>query len=449
MFEDAHGLAVTAASAAAVQAFDHALVGYLGYCADTPQRLAAVFDTDAEFGLAHCLKGYFAMLSYNQTAVAVAEAAATAAGRLTARATPRERTHVAALRLWIDGEPDRAADVWEQILSDHPRDVLAFRLAHFVNFWLGRPDVMLASVLGIERHWSDVLPDYGTILGCRCFAHEECGHYTEAEAAGRAAIDRDPGDLWAAHGVAHVLEMQGRHGEGIAWIEGLRGNWENANNLRHHLWWHAAMFHLERGATDRVLALYDGEFRNPASPLTVALPDLYIDVQNAASMLFRLRLRGVDVGDRWVELADRAEARIGDCLSAFTLPHWMMALAATGRQAAALRMLQAMRHFAQGPGITASLVGRYALPICEAVLAHAQGQHARAVATMRPALGGMYRLGGSHAQQDVLEQLFLDAAMRAGQGNDARLLLERVAARRPMPLQRRAGYAAAAQALGF
>jgi tetratricopeptide (TPR) repeat protein len=449
MFRDAHGLEVTAGSAAAVDAFDHTLTGYLRYGADTPQRMAAVFEADPDFGLAHCLKGYFAMLGYKQSAVPIAEVAAAEAARLTARATPRERAHVAALRRWIEGEPDRAAEIWEQILGEHPHDILAFRLAHFVNFWLGRPDFMLASVIGVERHWSDALPGYNVILGCRCFAHEECGHYVEAEAAGRSAIDRDPGDLWAAHGVAHVLEMQGRRGEGIAWIDGLRGNWEDANNLRHHLWWHAAMFHMERGDTDRILALYDGEFRNLASRLTEALPDLYIDVQNAASMLFRLQRHGVNVGDRWVELADRAEARIGDCLSAFTLPHWMMALAATGRQAAARRMLQAMRDFAQGPGITASLVARYALPICEAVLAHGRGEFAQAVEVMRPALGGMYRLGGSHAQQDVLEQLYLDCAMQAGLLDDARLLLERVAGRHPLPPQRRIGYAAAARTVGL
>ena len=198
-----------------------------------------------------------------------------------------------------------------------------------------------------------------------------------------------------------------------------------------------------------MLALYDGEFRNLTSPLTEAQPDLYIDVQNAASMLFRLQRHGVDVGDRWVELADHAETRIGDCLSAFTLPHWMMALAATGRHAAAQRMLDSMRGFAQGPGITASLVAQYALPVCEAVLAHARGEFALAVETMRPALGGMYRLGGSHAQQDVLEQLFLDSAMRAGLLDDARLLLERVAGRHPLPPHRRIGYAAAAREVEF
>jgi tetratricopeptide (TPR) repeat protein len=444
MPKDSRGLEVTAASAAAVQAFDHAVAGYVGYRADTAQRMAAIFAADTEFGLAHCLKGYLAMLGYKQAFVPLAEAALHDARRFTQHATPREKAHVVALQHWIEGTPDRAAAVWEDIVRDHPHDILAFRLAHFTNFWLGRPDLMLASVLGVERYWSDALPGYGAILGCRCFAHEECGYYTEAEAAGRAAIDRDPGDLWAAHGVAHVLEMQGRRGEGIAWVEQLGGNWDEANNLRHHLWWHAAMFYLECGETARVIALYDEQFRNMTSKLTEAQPDLYIDVQNAASMLFRLQRHGVDVGDRWEELADKAEARIGDCQSAFTLPHWMMALAATGRYAAAERMLQAMRAFARGNSTIAGLVGRYALPVCEAILARAQGDAASAVAVMRPALGGMYRLGGSHAQQDVLEQLFLDAALQAGSHDDVRALLERVAGRHPLPPQRRIGYAAAA-----
>jgi hypothetical protein len=446
---DALGLEVTASCDKAAEALDHTVFGYIGYRADLPQRMAALLEADWEFGPAHCLKGYLTMLGFKQAAVPQARAALADAERFVQHATKREQAHVSALRHWIEGEPDRAVDVWEQILGDHPRDLVAFRLAHFISFWLGRPDLMLASALRVEPHWSEDVPGYGSLLGCLCFAHEECGHYTEAEAAGRAAIDRDRGDLWAAHGVAHVLEMQGRRREGIAWIDSLRSNWEDTNNLRHHLWWHAAMFHLENGENDRVLALYDREFRNQASKLTEANPDLYIDVQNAASMLFRLQRHGTDVGNRWVELADKAEARIGDCLSAFTLPHWMMALAATGRDAAAQHMLAAMHGFSQGHGTAAKLVGDYAIPVCEGVLAHSRGEHARAVAVMRPALGGMYRLGGSHAQQDVLEQLYLDAAMRAGLDDDVRMLLERVAGRHPVPPSRRIGYARAARNLAF
>jgi hypothetical protein len=300
--------------------------------------------------------------------------------------------------------------VWDQILAEHPRDILAFRLAHIIDFWLGRPDRMLASVLEVERHWSEDLAAWGTLLACRCFAMEECGRYTEAETAGRAAIERDPGDLWAAHGVAHVLEMQGRRAEGIAWIGQLRGRWESAGNLRHHLFWHEALFHLENGDTGRVLALYDSAFRDLESPLTQAAPALYIDVQNAASMLFRLGRLGVDVDGRWSELADKAEARIGECMSAFTLPHWISRCA---RRSDSPRPSGCWRRSAPAgaPGESAAILGRYALPVCEAVLAHARGAHGQAVALMRPALGGMHRLGGSHAQQDVLEQLYLTPAM--------------------------------------
>jgi tetratricopeptide (TPR) repeat protein len=449
MYRDSYGLTVMAASDRAVQALDHAVLGYLTYRADLPDRLRAVLAADPELGMGHCLKGYLAMLGYRQALLPVAAEAAAEARRLTRHATNREQAHVAALEAWAGGQPDRAVAIWEEILAEHPRDAVAFRLAHFVNFWLGRPDLMLASVLGVQRHWTPELPVWVCLLACRCFALEECGRYTEAEAAGRAAIEHDPADLWAAHGVAHVMEMQGRRAEGIAWLDELSPQWDGANNLRHHLWWHAALFHLEQRATDRVLALYDAAFRNLDTPLTQAQPDLYIDVQNAASMLFRLQLRGVEVGERWTELADKAEARIGDCQSAFTLPHWMMALGATGRVAAGARMLAAMREFGARQGLAAELVRRYALPVSEAVLAHASGDHARTVALMRPALGGMYRLGGSHAQQDVLEQLYLDAAMKAGLADDVRLLLERAAARHPVPPGRRIGYAAAARTYGF
>ena len=443
MATDAQGLALTAASEAAARAYDHVIEGYLRYRADAGQRLKALLDLDAGMPMAQVLKGAFALLAFNRAMLPRAREAADAAARLAGN--DRERAHAAALALWAEGEMDRALAAWEAIMAAHPHDILAFRLHHFCAFWLGRAGRMLRAVESVGPHWSAAIPGYGSILACRCFAHEECGNYQVAEEAGREAVALDPADLWATHGVAHILEMQGRRGEGIAWLAALEAHWEGGSNLIHHLWWHRALYHLERGEHAEVLALYDRRFRNLRSPLTEAMPDLYIDVQNAASMLFRLERQGVDVGDRWVELADKAEARIGDCLSAFTLPHWMMALAATGRFQAAARMLEAMREAAAGPGTIAPILREAAIPVCEAVLAHARGDFAGAVAAMRPALGVMHRMGGSHAQQDVLEQLFLDAAMKAGAEEDARMLLERVAGRHPVPPERRAGYAEAAR----
>jgi tetratricopeptide (TPR) repeat protein len=448
MLRDGHGLAVSTDSRDAVAALDRTIEGFLKYRTDTSEHLKQALRADPELGLLHCLQGYFGMLGFKEALVPRAADAAKKARAFMTSATPRERAHVDALDAWVSGDLDRMLSRWEGILADHPHDVLAFRLAHFNAFWLGRPKAMRDSVDRIQPKWSADLPGWGTVLACRCFAYEEAGDYA-AEADGRKAVEIDPADLWATHAVAHVLEMQGRHGEGVEWLKTLEGNWSYANNVAHHVWWHRAMFHLERREFETVLDLYDRRFRNLNSALTLAQPDLYIDIQNAASMLFRLERSNVDVGQRWVEIADKAEARIGDHRSAFTLPHWMMALAATGRREAARRMLQAMQDFGTGGGTLSSVVGRVALPVCEGVLDHREGRFGDAVAVMRPVLGEMIRLGGSHAQQDVLEQLFLDSALRAGLTDDARRLLQRVSNRFPMPLGQRIGYADAVRRIGL
>jgi tetratricopeptide (TPR) repeat protein len=439
--QDLHGLPISTASDEAARAFNHAVEGYLTYRADAPVRLRALLAADPELGLAHVLKGYFLMLGFNAANVPAAHEALETSRRLSASATAREQAHVAALEHWVAGDIDATLAAWEQILAGHPLDVLAFRLHHFLAFWYGRPQAMAAQADATMRAWSPDLAGWPVLLACRCFAHEELGNYAIAEAAGREAIALAPGDLWAAHGVAHVLEMQGRPEEGIAWLAGLEPHWEGGNNLKHHLWWHRGLYHFERREFGDVLDLYDRRFRNLASPLTQAQPDIYIDVQNAASMLFRLERQGIDVGGRWGELADKAEARIGDCLSTFTLPHWMMALAAAGRWEAAGRMLDGLRAFAAaGQGTAAPLVRDCALPISEAVLARARGNPAQACDLMRPALARMSGLGGSHAQQDVLLQLFLDCAVKARRSDDVKAVLEQVA-RYPVPPAQRVGYA--------
>ena len=444
MRKDLHGLSLSTDSTEAADAFDRATMAYLRYRTDAGRQVGAALKADPDFALAYVLRGYLSMASYSKANLAGAAESLAEARKLGARTTPREALHIEALQHWIDGDLERLLETWAEIFAGHPHDVLAFRLHHFQAFWLGRAALMQAEVERVLPHWSSELAAFGMMLSCRCFAHEEAGNYTLAESAGRRAIEIDPTDLWGAHAIAHVLEMQGRRGEGIDWLQRLEPNWEGANNLKHHLYWHRAMFHLERREFDQVLSLYDNGFRDLNSPLTKALPDLYIDVQNAASMLFRLQRHRVDVGDRWVEIADKAEARIGDCLSAFTLPHWMMALAATGRTAAAERMIEAKRAQGDGNGTVDSLVRRVALPLCQAVLANSQGRHAEALAVMRPVIGEMHLLGGSHAQQDVLEQLFLDSALKADSADDARLMLERVAGRNPVPPARRVGYAEAA-----
>ncbi|NRB36802.1 MAG: archaeosortase/exosortase family protein, partial [Rhodobacteraceae bacterium] len=72
--------------------------------------------------------------------------------------------------------------------------------------------------------------------------------------------------------------------------------------------WHKALLLLDQGDNDAVLALYDEQVRSEKT-------DDYRDFSNASSLLMRLELEGVSVGDRWEELAALAETRTDDgCL---------------------------------------------------------------------------------------------------------------------------------------
>jgi tetratricopeptide (TPR) repeat protein len=435
---DINGLPLSTRAAAAAESYNRALASLLGNRADLSAHVTAVLEADPGFALGHCLRGFVMMLAFKRAFVGFASDAHRAAQELAPAATPREQAHVRALGHWLAGNLDGALREWEALLAAWPHDALALRLAHFNYFWTGRAADMRASLERVAPRWSEAMAAYPTLLSCLAFALEETGDYAAAERAGRRAVEIDPTDVWGTHAVAHVLEMQGRREEGVAWLAGFERHWEGKNNLVHHLWWHRAMFHLELRDTGAVLELYDTRFRNLSSPLVAAMPDLYIDVQNAASMLFRLERQGVDVGARWNELADKAQARIGDCLSAFTLPHWMMALAATGREGAAELMLTSLREN------QSKVVREVALPVCEAVLAHRRGEHERAVLHMAPVLERLHELGGSHAQRDVLHQLFFDACLKSQRRAEARALLDSIAARFPVPPSRRVGYGAAA-----
>ncbi|MEA2933918.1 MAG: hypothetical protein QOD74_564 [Variibacter sp.] len=197
MHHDLHGLALTASSQKSAAAFDRAVMGYVKFRADTPSYVAATIENDPECFLAHCLQGYLAMISFKLANVPVARAAAERARAQAAHAWERERAHLAALEAWIADGLDRSLTIWEQILADYPADILAFRVAHHVNFWLGRPRAMRLSAERIVPKWDRTLPGYGTVLSCLCFATEECGDYAAAEPAGWDAIELDPADFWA------------------------------------------------------------------------------------------------------------------------------------------------------------------------------------------------------------------------------------------------------------
>ena len=298
MLRNVHGIEITAASAEAVAKFDDTITAYLGFAKDTGQHLKAALSADPEMPMALLARGYFFQLFANPAVDARAEQSLAAAEKALAErgGAPHERDHAAALRRWRAGDLAGAAALWDKILLECPRDLLALRLAHFAHFYLGRPRELRDSTARVLYAWDESMRDYGFVLGVRAFGLEEFGDYAAAERAGREAVERNPFDVWAIHAVAHVMEMQGRFREGVDWLTRNEPGFAKANNFVFHLWWHKALMLLELERFDEVLAIYDSGVRGEKT-------DDYLDVSNGVAMLQRLEDRGVDVGARWRELA--------------------------------------------------------------------------------------------------------------------------------------------------
>jgi tetratricopeptide (TPR) repeat protein len=427
MPKDCRGLETTAASDVAVAAYDRTIRAYLCFARDTGDRLKEVYKADPDMPMAHCLKGYFFQLFSNPALFPKADQALEQAKKAAAArgANAREQMHIAALAAWRLGDPREATDLWEEILVEHPLDILALKLGHFTHFYLGDTAELRDSVARVLPCWSEATPDYGYVLAMRAFGLEESGDYAAAEKAGRRAVEINPDDAWGVHAVAHVLEMQGRAKEGIAWVAGLRPSWSKSNNFRFHVSWHQALFHFEREELDKVLALYDGEFRAERT-------DDILDLSNAIAMLWRLEDEGVAVGTRWDELADIAEKRSRDHVLAFADAHFVMALAGGGRLDKAAAMVKSMAAADPAGRISeAPILAGVGAAIADAIVAFRRGDYAAAVERLYPQRGDIKLIGGSHAQRDVFARLLILAALKAGKHKLARALLAERAARNP------------------
>nr|WP_314071828.1 tetratricopeptide repeat protein [uncultured Roseococcus sp.] len=419
--QDPQGYRLTTSSSEAARLYNLAQQSLLEYRLSTMATIKEVIAADPAFALGHCLRGYQFMMYGSFSVLKAARSALEAAEANAAGATSRERQHIAALRAWVEGRVGRAITLWEQLLADSPLDIVALRLHHFSCFWSGRQHSLRGGAAAVLEAWSEEVPGYGNVLGMLAFGHEECGQYREAERFGRMAVERNPNDLWAIHAVAHVLEMEDRQEEGIAWLARPADAWSDRNPFKGHLWWHLALFHLENGQYDQVLALYDRSVQNDGSTF-------YLDIQNAASLLARLDLRGVDVGTRWESLADFAEKSIGDHGLIFTDLHYMMALARQRRFGAAERLLESMEDYAMDETTDASsVIRRLGLPLCRGILAFEQGNYAAAADSFAPLHNDDGPIGASHAQRDIVDQYLIEASIRADRLGQARLLLaERV-----------------------
>ena len=406
---DARGEATSSNNSKSIEAYETALGQLHCYRGDPVETIDAALAADPDFVMGHVLRAEVHTSLWERSVLPEIEASLSRLTELDNKANERERAHIGAIRAWAGGDWEGFRARLDRLLVEHPRDALALQIGHLSDFYHGDRDNLRNRVARALPAWTAETPGYGFALGMLAFGQEECGDYGRAEESGRRAIDHEPDDCWAQHAIAHVMEMQARQYEGIAFMESRQDHWAQEDNaFAFHNWWHTALYYLDQGHAEKALELYDTKI-HPGST------EIQLEMLDATALLWRMHLRGLDVGDRWEDLAATYDKIAEDGFYAFNDMHAMMSYVATGRSDSAARLLSAVEQSAEADNTNAGMAHAIGLPVVRAVEAFGRENYGETVDLLMPVRYRAHAFGGSHAQRDIVHRTVIEAALRDGQ----------------------------------
>jgi tetratricopeptide (TPR) repeat protein len=418
-FADRWGVPVRAGSAEAVALLDRAIEDLAALAGDPVADAEAAVAADENLVLGHIYRAYLQL--YGTTPEGVA-----AAGEILKRLDEtvmgeRELHHLRAARHWAEGNWEATTRSLERALLCHPRDLLALKVAQDLYFFLGNRLELRDTAARVLPAWPRELPGWGYVQGIYAFGLEENADYRQAESRARAALGHNPKDVWSVHALAHVFEMEGNQRDGVDFLTASAPDWSPSYFATHN-WWHRGLYHLELGEIDEALTLYD-------DPIRAGRSTEWLDVVDAAALLWRLSLYGVDVTERAEQLA----ADIGDLVSSpvyvFNDWHAVMTFGLAADVRRTERVIASNRHLTAPTN--ASAAGRAGLALLEAFGAFATSHPDRAIDLLIDIRPRANAVGGSHAQRDIIDLTLIAAAARAGDDSLVRALVTERVARKP------------------
>ena len=413
MTQDLYGLPLTCENADTLQGINDFIHGFLSY-QPKAANIVAIADADPECALANAYAALLWMFLEAPVAPQKAAPYLARAQALRSGTTAREALVIDAAEAWTRGAVPELLEICDRITADHPRDMAVLKLAQYHLFNLGDAAGMLRMALKSLPEAEDIAYVHGMIA----FGYEQCHLLDRAEAAARHAMTLQHDEAWSHHAIAHVMLTLGRVAEGAAFMESVADTWSGLNSfMRSHNWWHLALFYLSLGRHDDVRTAYDTHVWGLAKNYSQ-------DQVGATSLLARMEFAGVNVGDRWADVADHVAQRGADTVSPFLTLQYLYALSRTGRAEAA-PLMQAIKERAGDITQHDHVAWRdVALPAATAITAHARGDWSTVITQMARALPRMAECGGSHAQRDLFEQIHLDALVQDGRASAAQQVLE-------------------------
>ncbi|XGW12334.1 hypothetical protein V3C99_013217 [Haemonchus contortus] len=319
---------------------------------------------------------------------------------------PREVEHAKAVRLWGQGKMREATNIWEGILAEYPTDLMAIKFAHDAYFFMGDGKGKRDSVKAVIPKQKGTEPCYSYLHGMLAFGLEECEQYAEAEKEAVKALNLQRFDCWATHARAHVMLMEGRIDEGIQFMESTVDDWRPGWIIATHNYWHNALYYIEQGNYEAPLAIFDDEVCRRANKSRSVL-----DLADAASMLWRLELEGVDVGDRWQNLPNM-KTHLEDHVTCFNDAHMGAALTRRGDTVEEKQLHDTLVGFAKtSDADNAKVCQDVGVALYEGMTLYGRGQYDKAAELMLPIRHQVYRIGGSNAQRDIFTQTLIHACI--------------------------------------
>ena len=396
-----------------LRAIDDFIEGFLAY-ETRAEGVVAAAQADQGSCIANAYAGFLWMLLEAPEAPERAAQFLAAAELAALKATRREQLNVAILNAWVIDDLPRAMSLCDELSSEFPRDLTIAKIHQYFEFNLGNSPAMLRIALKARAAAADV----AYVHGMAAFAYEQCHLLEEAEAAARTATSMRQKEPWAQHALAHVLLTCGRVDEGAAYLEEAASSWTGLNSfMLTHLWWHQALFYLSQGRDRAALEAYDRHIWGVAKEYSQ-------DQINAISLLARCEIAGVDVGDRWQDVADHLVLREHDTVQPFLTMQYLYGLARARRPQAASLLDAVRRRSSDAAVFIRPAWQEVALPACEGLFAYANGEHDVAWRKLEAVIPRMTEIGGSHAQRDLFEQILLDAALKSGRLISAQQMLE-------------------------
>jgi Tetratricopeptide repeat len=415
MLTDRYDLPLSTASSAArdayVQGAEAKLTMYPGAIVAFDRAIAA----DPGFALPHAARAHALLERGDATAAREAMAAANV---LAAGLPAREASHIAFFGLLVAGDAEAALAALPAHLNAWPRDALVLGTTAFTNGLIGS-----SGRAGQKRKLLDLLdwlaPSYGDdwwFTAHHGMAFSENGQHDAARPKIEKSLAQNPANPWAAHARAHLAYEESDPNAARAFLASWLTTYPRNAPLYSHLSWHLALGHLEAGDASAASRLFRDAFA----------PDVHSGpprgkLNDAVSFLWRWELAGHPRdAAAWRTMHDFANRSFPRAGAAFSDMHISLALAVAGDDAALetrVRQIDELvraGRYPSGPFVTA---------VSHAFAAFERRDFSTAIDALEPIADALERIGGSHAQLDLVRFTLLKAYLCADRPDDARRML--------------------------